>query len=37
MVREWTAVISRHYYELVNRAVRKADPDALIFGDRLAG
>ncbi|MGB6565414.1 MAG: hypothetical protein WBE69_22670, partial [Candidatus Binataceae bacterium] len=37
VVREWTAVISRHYYELVNRAVRKADPDALIFGDRLAG
>jgi hypothetical protein len=37
VVREWTAVISRHYYELVNRAVRKADPEALIFGDRLAG
>jgi hypothetical protein len=37
VVREWTAVISRHYYELVNRAIRKADPEALIFGDRLAG
>jgi hypothetical protein len=35
VLREWTAVIARHYYELVNRAIRKADPEALIFGDRL--
>ena len=37
VVREWTALVSRHYYELVNRAIRKADPEALIFGDRLPG
>jgi hypothetical protein len=37
VVREWTALIARHYYELVNRAIREADPKALIFGDRLPG
>ena len=35
MVREWTSVITRRYYQLVHRAIREADPKALIFGDRL--
>jgi hypothetical protein len=35
VVREWTGAITRHYYELVHRALRAADPTALIFGDRL--
>ena len=34
MVREWTAIITGHYYELVNRAYASR-PEALIFGDRL--
>jgi len=35
VIREWTAIITRRYYELVHRALREADPAALIFGDRL--
>lgn len=35
VIREWTGVIARRYYELVHRALRAADPAALIFGDRL--
>ena len=35
VIREWTSVITRRYYELVHRALREADPTALIFGDRL--
>ena len=35
VIREWTAAVTRRYYELVNRALREADPGALIFGDRL--
>jgi hypothetical protein len=37
VVREWTALIARHYYEIVNRAIRQTDPEALIFCDRLPG
>ena len=37
VVREWTGIITRRYYELVHRALREADPDALIFSDRLPG
>ena len=37
MIREWTGAITRRYYELVHRALREADPAALIFGDRLPG
>jgi hypothetical protein len=37
MIREWTGAITRHYYELVHRALREADPAALIFADRLPG
>jgi hypothetical protein len=35
MIREWTAAVTRRYYELVYRALRAADPNAIIFGDRL--
>ncbi len=35
MVREWTAAITRRYYQLVHRALREADPTALIFSDRV--
>ena len=35
VIREWTATITRRYYELVHRALREADPTALIFADRL--
>ena len=34
-VRRWTEVIAGHYYRLAHAAVRAADPDALILGDRL--
>lgn len=34
-VRRWTGVLAEHYYRLVHLALRKADPDALILGDRL--
>lgn len=35
VVREWTGVVAHRYYELVHRALREADPGALIFSDRL--
>lgn len=35
VIREWTAIITRRYYELVHHALREVDPTALIFGDRL--
>jgi hypothetical protein len=34
-VRRWTAEVAGHYYRLVHDALRAADPDALILGDRL--
>ena len=34
-VREWTAMVAERYYDVVERAFRAADPEALIFGDRL--
>lgn len=37
VVREWTGMVAHHYYELVHRALHEADPDALIFSDRLPG
>ncbi len=37
VVREWTAAITHRYYELVHRALREADPAALIFSDRVPG
>ena len=35
LIRAWTGVVAKHYYDVVYRALRAADPDALIFGDRL--
>ena len=35
VVRLWTAQVANHYYQLVHDAVRAADPEALILGDRL--
>jgi hypothetical protein len=35
VVRRWTAQVAGHYYRLVHDALRAADPDALILGDRL--
>jgi len=35
VVRRWTAVVAERYYRVVGRALREADPDALVFGDRL--
>jgi hypothetical protein len=34
-VRRWTGAVAERYYAMVERVLRKADPDALIFGDRL--
>jgi hypothetical protein len=35
VVRRWTGIVAEHYYRLVHRALREADPDALIFAERL--
>src|SRR5581483_565498 len=35
VVRAWTALIAGQYYKLMHDALREADPDALILGDRL--
>ncbi len=35
LVRQWTGVIAGLYYRLAHDALREADPDALILGDRL--
>jgi hypothetical protein len=35
VVRQWTGVIAGHYYHLAHDAIRAADPEALILGDRL--
>ena len=34
-VRQWTGIITGLYYRLAHDAIRAADPDALILGDRL--
>jgi hypothetical protein len=34
-VREWTGIVSEHYYALSEKAIHAADPGALYFGDRL--
>jgi len=34
-VERWTALVAQHYYALARRAIKKADPDAVFFGDRL--
>src|SRR5262249_45544013 len=35
VVRQWTAIVAEQYYRSATKAVREADPDALILGDRL--
>jgi hypothetical protein len=35
IVRHWTSMVAEHYYRLVHQALREADPEALIFADRL--
>jgi len=35
VVRRWTGVIAERYYRIVGRALHEADPEALLFGDRL--
>jgi hypothetical protein len=35
LVRQWTRIIAGQYYRLAHNAIREADPDALILGDRL--
>jgi hypothetical protein len=35
VVRQWTGVVAGHYYRLAHDAIRAADPEALILGDRL--
>src|SRR5262249_19901925 len=35
LIRRWVGVVAEQYYRLTSRAIREADPDALIFGDRL--
>jgi hypothetical protein len=35
VVRQWAGIIAGHYYRLTHDALREADPDALILGDRL--
>ena len=35
VVRRWTSVVAEQYYRLLHNAIRAADPEALIFGDRL--
>jgi hypothetical protein len=34
-VRRWTGIIAERYYRLVRASLKSADPDALIFADRL--
>jgi hypothetical protein len=34
-VRLWTETVAEHYYATVARALRDADPEALLLGDRL--
>ena len=34
-LRGWTRIVAERYYALAEHAIRTADPDALIFGDRL--
>lgn len=35
IIRRFTALVAGHYYRLLHRALREADPEALIFSDRL--
>src|SRR6266581_225297 len=35
IIRHWVSIVAEQYYRLVHSAIRAADPDALVFGDRL--
>jgi hypothetical protein len=35
VIRRWTSIMAEQYYRLVHHAIREADPEALIFADRL--
>jgi hypothetical protein len=35
VVRRWTGIVAERYYRSVRRALHDADPDALVFSDRL--
>jgi hypothetical protein len=35
VIRRWTSIVAEHYYRLVHRVLREADPEALIFAERL--
>ncbi|MGE3537728.1 MAG: hypothetical protein AB7N91_09865 [Candidatus Tectimicrobiota bacterium] len=35
VIGRWTGIVAEHYYRLVHHALREADPEALIFSDRL--
>jgi hypothetical protein len=35
VVRRWTGLVAERYYHLAHDALRAADPEALLFGDRL--
>src|SRR5262245_11475487 len=35
LIRRWVGIVAEQYYRLTYGAIREADPDALIFGDRL--
>jgi len=35
VIRRWTGLVAERYYRMIHEALRAADPDALIFGDRL--
>ena len=34
VLRRWMSMVAEQYYRLAHRAIREADPEALIFGDR---
>ena len=35
VIGRWLSMVAEHYYRLVQRTIREADPEALIFTDRL--
>ncbi len=35
VIRKWTFMVAEQYYRLVHCAIKEADPDALVCGDRL--
>lgn len=35
VIRRWTSMVAEHYYRLLRHTLRQADPEALLFTDRL--